>query len=158
MKKWIVAGAVLLSGCTQITNYNMAVKTPAPDSLQGIWQTSGPQSGLISEKATGTLIITHEGDTLDCRQWQRVIAKPGKLTVLDGDYVNINRQLRVMPLVLDGETLNYDKLELHRVARPTVECQKALEAVKAQPNARVIQDIQIDSLSENAATVAAPKA
>jgi hypothetical protein len=30
-----------------------------------------------------------EGDTLDCRQWQRVIALPGKLTMLSGDLTNV---------------------------------------------------------------------
>ncbi|WP_075182070.1 lipoprotein YedD [Pantoea sp. 1.19] len=152
MKKWIVAGVVLLSGCTQITRYETAVKTPAPADLQGVWQTDGPQRGLVSDQAMANLIITADGDTLDCRQWQRVIAKPGKLTRVDGDYVNVNRQVRVMPLVREGATLHYDKLTLRRVDRPTIECQKALDAVKAQPEAAVIQTIQIDALADNPAS------
>ncbi|QHM71462.1 lipoprotein YedD [Mixta intestinalis] len=142
MKKWMLLGALALTGCAQITQYQQAVKTPAPANLQGYWQTSGPQSGLVSDQAIGSLIISAEGDTLDCRQWQRVIAKPGKLTLLSGQYVNVNKQLRVMPLELEGDVLHYDKLKLKKVARPTLECQQALEAVSAQPDAVVIQNIQ----------------
>ena len=142
MKKWMLLSALALAGCAQITQYQQAVKTPAPSSLEGYWQTTGPQSGLIDERAIGSLIISAEGDTLDCRQWQRVIAKPGKLTLLDGEYVNINKQLRVMPLALDGDVLHYDKLKLKKVAQPTVECQQALEQVSQQPNAAVIQNIE----------------
>ncbi|QHM75115.1 hypothetical protein C7M52_01064 [Mixta theicola] len=142
MKKWMLLGALALTGCAQITQYQQAVKTPAPASLQGYWQTSGPQSGLVSDQAIGSLIISAQGDTLDCRQWQRVIAKPGKLTLLNGQYVNVNKQLRVMPLELEGEVLHYDKLKLKKVDRPTLECQQALEEVSAQPDAAVIQNIQ----------------
>ncbi len=142
MKKWMLLGALALTGCAQITQYQQAVKTPAPASLQGYWQTTGPQRGLISDRALGSLIITAQGDTLDCRQWQRVIAKPGKLTLLDGQYVNVNKQLRVMPLELDGDELHYDKLTLKKVDQPTLECQQALEQMDAQPDATVIQNIE----------------
>ncbi len=142
MNKWMLLSALVLSGCTQITDYSQAIKTPAPASLQGNWQTTGPQSGLISEQAIGSLIIDQSGDTLDCRQWQRVIAKPGKLTIISKQYVNVNKQLRVMPLDVDGDILHYDGLTLHRVAQPTVECQQTLSAVAAQPDARVIQNIE----------------
>lgn len=142
MKKWMLLGALALTGCAQITQYQQAVKTPAPANLQGYWQTTGPQSGLISDRALGSLIITAQGDTLDCRQWQRVIAKPGKLTLLDGQYVNINKQLRVMPLELESDELHYDKLTLKKVDQPTLECQQALEQMSAQPDATVIQDIE----------------
>ncbi|MGD8105694.1 lipoprotein YedD [Pantoea sp. FN0302] len=142
MKKWMLLGALALTGCAQINQYQQAVKTPAPANLQGYWQTIGPQSGLISDRAMGSLIITAEGDTLDCRQWQRVIAKPGKLTLLNGKYVNVNRQLRVMPLELEGSELHYDKLTLKKVQQPTIECQQALEQVALQPNAAVIQNIE----------------
>lgn len=142
MKKWMLLGALTLTGCAQITQYQQAVKTPAPASLQGYWQTNGPQRGLISDRATANLIITAEGDTLDCRQWQRVIAKPGKLTLLSGQYVNVNKQLRVMPLELEGDELHYDKLTLKKVTQPTVECQQALEQVSLQPDAAVIQNIE----------------
>ena len=39
----------------------------------------------MSPEAIASLVITKEGDTLDRRQWQRVIALPGKLTMLSGD-------------------------------------------------------------------------
>lgn len=142
MKKWMLLGALALTGCAQINQYQQAVKTPAPANLQGYWQTTGPQRGLISDRAMGSLIISAEGDTLDCRQWQRVIAKPGKLTLLNGKYVNVNKQLRVMPLELDGDELHYDKLTLKRVEQPTLECQQALEQVALQPDAAVIQNVQ----------------
>lgn len=142
MKKWMLIAALALSGCAQINDYENAVQTPAPAELQGNWQTVGPQSSLINGQAMASLIINADGSTLDCRQWMRVIAKPGKLTRLNGDYVNVTRRIRVMPLVVDNSELNYDGLTLRKVARPTVECQQALEEVAKQPKAAVIQNIE----------------
>lgn len=142
MKKWMLIAALALGGCAQINDYESAVQTPAPAELQGNWQTVGPQSNLISDQAIGSLLITAEGTTLDCRQWQRVIAKPGKLTRLNGDYVNVTRQVRVMPLNVDNGELKYDGLTLRKVARPTVECQQAMKEVAKQPKAAVIQNIE----------------
>ncbi|NYS28791.1 MULTISPECIES: lipoprotein YedD [unclassified Pantoea] len=142
MKKWMLIAAMALGGCAQINDYENAVQTPAPADLQGTWQTVGPQSSLINEKAMASVIINADGSTLDCRQWMRVIAKPGKLTRLSGDYVNVTRQLRVMPLVVDNGELRYDRMTLRKVARPTVECQQALEEVTKQPKAAVIQNIE----------------
>ncbi|MDN4621872.1 lipoprotein YedD [Pantoea agglomerans] len=142
MKKWILIAALALSGCAQINDYENAVQTPAPADLQGTWQTVGPQSSLISDKAIASVIINADGSTLDCRQWMRVIAKPGKLTRLSGDYVNVTRQVRVMPLVVENGELSYDRMTLRKVARPTVECQQALEEVAKQPKAAVIQNIE----------------
>ena len=142
MKKWMLIAALALSGCAQINDYENAVQTPAPAELQGNWQTVGPQSNLISGQAMASLIINADGSTLDCRQWMRVIAKPGKLTRLNGDYVNVTRRIRVMPLVVDNSELNYDGLTLRKVARPTTECQQALEEVAKQPKAAVIQNIE----------------
>ena len=142
MKKWMLIAALALSGCAQINDYENAVQTPAPAELQGNWQTVGPQSSLISGEAIASLIINADGSTLDCRQWMRVIAKPGKLTRLNGDYVNVTRRIRVMPLVVDNSELNYDGLTLRKVARPTTECQQALEEVAKQPKAAVIQNIE----------------
>ncbi|PXW19143.1 lipoprotein YedD [Pantoea sp. JKS000250] len=142
MKKWMLIAALALSGCAQINDYENAVQTPAPADLQGNWQTVGPQSSLISGQAMASLIINADGSTLDCRQWMRVIAKPGKLTRLNGDYVNVTRRIRVMPLVVDNSELNYDGLTLRKVARPTIECQQALEEVAKQPKAAVIQNIE----------------
>lgn len=128
MKKWIIAtmGTMLLGGCAHLPNYSSAVKTPAPAELIGAWQTSGPQSGLVSDQAKASLIISAEGDTLDCRQWQRVLTKPGKLTRVDGQWVNVNNQQRVMPLELKGSELHYDRLILQRVVQPAVECRQRL--------------------------------
>lgn len=142
MKKWMLIAALALGGCAQINDYENAVQTPAPAELQGNWQTVGPQSSLISDQAIGSLLITAEGTTLDCRQWQRVIAKPGKLTRLNGDYVNVTRQVRVMPLNVDNGELKYDGLTLRKVARPTVECQQAMKEVAKHPKAAVIQNIE----------------
>ncbi|MEN4684427.1 lipoprotein YedD [Pantoea agglomerans] len=142
MKKWMLIAALALSGCAQINDYENAVQTPAPADLQGTWQTVGPQSSLISDKAIASVIINADGSTLDCRQWMRVIAKPGKLTRLSGDYVNVTRQVRVMPLVVENGELSYDRMNLRKVARPTVECQQALEEVAKQPKAAVIQNIE----------------
>lgn len=130
MKKWMIMtlATVALAGCADIPNYQSAVKTPPPASLVGNWQTMGPQKGLVSKEAIASLIITAEGDTLDCRQWQRIIAKPGKVTLFKGDWVNVNNQVRVMPLELEGMELHYDKLRLQKVQTPTAECQAALEA------------------------------
>jgi len=142
MKKWMLIAAMALSGCAQINDYENAVQTPAPADLQGTWQTVGPQSSLINDKAIASVIINADGSTLDCRQWMRVIAKPGKLTRLSGNYVNVTRQLRVMPLVVENGELSYDRMTLRKVARPTVECQQALEEVAKQPKAAVIQNIE----------------
>lgn len=142
MKKWMVLAALALSGCAQINSYDEAVKTPAPLDLQGNWQTMGPQSKLISSEAMASLIVSADGTTLDCRQWQRVIAKPGKLTRLDDDWVNVNRQARVMPLSLENGELHYDGLTLRKVDRPTVECQQALDEVAKRPGDAVIQDVE----------------
>ncbi|VFS30731.1 protein YedD [Enterobacter cancerogenus] len=35
--------------------------------------------------------MTQEGDTLDCRQWQRVLAVPGKLMLRSDDYYNVTK-------------------------------------------------------------------
>lgn len=143
MKKWIVIAALALNGCAQINDYEEAVKTPAPAQLEGNWQTVSGE-GLISDRAIGSLIVTAQGDTLDCRQWQRVIAKPGKLTRLSGDYVNVTRQLRVMPLALENGELHYDDMVLRKVEKPTPECQQALTEVAEQPHASVLQNIEPD--------------
>ncbi|PIJ48336.1 hypothetical protein BL250_14100 [Erwinia sp. OLTSP20] len=126
MKSWMITGAaVLLSGCVQLTDYASAVKTPPPDALVGSWQTFGPQSGLVSDQATGSLMIDKQGNTLDCRQWQRVIVKPGKVSQLEGKLVNVNNQLRVKPLKLEGSELHYDGLVMRKVSQPTAACQQA---------------------------------
>ena len=128
MKKWMVLAALALSGCAQINSYDEAVKTPAPLELQGNWQTVGPQSKLISSEAMASLIVSADGATLDCRQWQRVIAVPGKL-MRDGDKLyNVTEQRDVYRLERQDGELEFDGLTLKRVDKPTVECGQALKS------------------------------
>jgi len=143
MKTRLLLSLFVLAGCSPITNYQTIVKTPAPQSLAGVWRTSGPQSGLVSKDAVGYLIIDPAGDTLDCRQWQRVIAKPGKLSRIDDQWVNVNHQVRIMPLIRENGTLHYDRLTLTKVSSASEECQKALSEAKAQPKADTLQNIEI---------------
>ena len=111
MKKLAIAGALmLLAGCAEVENYNNVVKTPAPDWLAGYWQTKGPQRALVSPEAIGSLIVTKEGDTLDCRQWQRVTVKR--------ELYEVERE---------GNTIEYDGMTMERVDRPTAECAAALD-------------------------------
>ncbi|MNP20987.1 lipoprotein [compost metagenome] len=77
---------------------------------------------MVSPEAIATLVVTEEGDTLDCRQWQRVVAVPGKIMLRSDDFYNVTRKLDIYPLERNGNTLEYDGMELQRVDRPTVEC------------------------------------
>lgn len=123
MKKSIVVGALLaLTGCVQVDNYQDVIKHPVPSNLTGYWQSKGPQSKMVSPEAIATLVVTEEGDTLDCRQWQRVVAVPGKIMLRSDDFYNVTRKLDIYPLERDGNTLEYDGMELQRVDRTTVEC------------------------------------
>lgn len=136
MKKVAFAGLMLaLTGCAQIESYDEVVKTPAPGELVGYWQSTGPQSELVSPEAIASLIITREGDTLDCRQWQRVIALPGKLMKRSDDYYNVTSKLEIYSMERDGAELEYAGMTLHRVDRPTQECADYLAAnpLSAQP-------------------------
>lgn len=128
MKKVAIVGALLvLAGCAEVENYNDVVKTPAPAGLEGYWQSKGPQRKLVSPEVIASLVVTKEGDTLDCRQWQRVIALPGKLTMLSDDLTNVTVKRELYEIERDGNTLEYDGMTLQRVARPTPECAAALE-------------------------------
>lgn len=109
MKKVAIVGALLvLAGCAEVENYNDVVKTPAPAGLEGYWQSKGPQRKLVSPEAIASLVVTKEGDTLDCRQWQRVIALPGKLTMLSDDLTNVTVKRELYEIERDGNTLEYD--------------------------------------------------
>ncbi|EOW6771548.1 lipoprotein YedD [Cronobacter muytjensii] len=123
MKK-IALGLMMLglSGCVQVENYNEVVKTPPPAGLAGYWQSKGPQGKLVSPEAIASLVVTSEGDTLDCRQWQRVIALPGKLMRRGDDLYNVTSKLEVYSLERMGDTLEYAGMTLQRVERPTTEC------------------------------------
>lgn len=128
MKKRVILGAaMLLSGCVQVDNYQAVVKQPAPSWLSGYWQSAGPQSKLVSPQAIASLIVTEQGDTLDCRQWQRVIAVPGKLMRSGDKFYNVTKELDVYRLEREGNTLEYDGMTLKRVDKPTVECQQVLD-------------------------------
>ena len=116
-----------LAGFAEVENYNNVVKTPAPDWLAGYWQTKGPQRALVSPEAIGSLIVTKEGDTLDCRQWQRVIAVPGKLTLMSDDLTNVTVKRELYEVERDGNTIEYDGMTMERVDRPTAECAAALD-------------------------------
>lgn len=123
MKKSIVVGALLaLTSCVQVDNYQDVIKHPVPSNLAGYWQSKGPQSKMVSPKAIATLVVTEEGDTLDCRQWQRVVAVPGKIMLRSDDFYNVTSKLDIYPLERHGNILEYDGMELQRVDRPTVEC------------------------------------
>ena len=106
MKKIAIAGVLLaLTGCVQVDNYQAVIKHPVPSNLAGYWQSKGPQSRMVSPEAIATLVVTEEGDTLDCRQWQRVVAVPGKIMLRSDSYYNVTRKLDVYPLELEGTTL-----------------------------------------------------
>ena len=128
MKKIVMVGALLaLTGCVQVDNYQDVIKHPVPAHLAGYWQSKGPQSKMVSPEAIATLVVTQEGDTLDCRQWQRVIALPGKLTMLSGDLTNVTVKRELYEIEREGNTLEYDGMTLQRVDRPTQECADALK-------------------------------
>lgn len=128
MKKMAILGALLaLSGCVQVDNYHNVVKAQAPAGLAGYWQSVGPQSALVSPEAIATLAIAPQGDTLDCRQWQRVIALPGKLMKQGDDFYNVTNKLDVYEIDSDGGRIKYDGMTLRRVDRPTVECADYLQ-------------------------------
>lgn len=127
MKKIVMVGALMaLTGCVQVDNYQDVVKHPVPADLAGYWQSKGPQSKMVSPQAIATLVVTKEGDTLDCRQWQRVVAVPGKIMLRSDDFYNVTRKLDVYQLDREGNTLEYDGMELQRVDRLTVECAQYL--------------------------------
>ncbi|WP_276640635.1 lipoprotein YedD [Siccibacter turicensis] len=118
----MVAALVALSGCVQVDDYSAVVKAPAPADLAGNWQSKGPQSSLVSPEAIGSLVITPEGDTLDCRQWQRVIAVPGKLMLRSGTLYNVTAKREIYEVERAGSTLEYDGMTLEKVDRPTQAC------------------------------------
>lgn len=115
----------------QVDRYEDVVKAPAPAGLAGFWQTKGPQSAMMSPDAIASLIVTKEGDTFDCRQWQRVIAQPGKLMNRDSEIYNVTASLDIYPVEREGNTISYDRMTLSRVERLTPECEKAWAKARA---------------------------
>lgn len=128
MKQIIIASALFaLTGCVQIDNYADEPSIPAPAALAGYWQSSGPQSEMVSPDAIATLVIAENGHTFDCRQWQRVIATSGKLIRRDEQVYNLTTALDVYPVNYSANTLHYDHMTLTRVKRLTPQCAQAWE-------------------------------
>jgi len=132
MKKIFVTGllATALTGCAGTANYSEVVKAPAPQEMAGVWTTTGPQSWLASPEAIASLIITRSGDTLDCRQWQRTIAKRGKLDWTGKEYYNVTFKSENYNIALADGEMTYDHMTLRRVKAPTAECMAFLIHVK----------------------------
>jgi len=123
MKKIAIIGALLaLTGCVQVDNYKDVVKHPAPAGLSGVWQSEGPQNAMVSPKAIATLVVTKDGDTLDCRQWVSVLAVPGKLMMNKDDFYNVTEKRELYLIERDGDRISYDRMTLKRVESPTQEC------------------------------------
>jgi hypothetical protein len=125
-KRWVIGALLVLSGCAQVEDYEAVIKHPAPAGLAGYWQSEGPQSELVSPEAIASLIVTPEGDTLDCRQWQRVIAVPGKLSQRGDELRNITQQQDNYRIAREGDRLEYAGMTFKRVEKPTAECADAL--------------------------------
>ncbi|MDU1086153.1 MAG: lipoprotein YedD, partial [Leclercia adecarboxylata] len=101
----IIAGLLALTGCVQVDRYQDVIKHPVPAELAGYWQSKGPQSRMVSPEAIATLVVTQEGDTLDCRQWQRVVAVPGKIMLRSDDFYNVTSKLDIYPLEREGSAI-----------------------------------------------------
>jgi hypothetical protein len=137
MKKIVFAGVLpllALAGCVQVDSYSDVVKAPASAGLEGYWQSAGPQHEMMSPEAIASLIVTKEGDTFDCRQWQRVIVMPGKLMKRGDAVYNVTSALDVYPIEREGDTLSYDRMSLKRVERLTPECELAWKKTSAPTN------------------------
>lgn len=115
--------ALTLSGCAGYADYPAAAKTPAPKDVAGVWMTTGPQKELADPAATATLIVNRAGDTLDCRQWQRTITRGGKLTWRGEELYNVNIKNEYNAVTVNDGVMKYNRMTLHRVEKPTVECQ-----------------------------------
>ncbi|MCS5873224.1 hypothetical protein LN650_11405 [Klebsiella pneumoniae subsp. pneumoniae] len=77
-------------------------------------------------------MVTKEGDTFDCRQWQRVIAQPGKLMNRDSEIYNVTASHWTSILSsARASTISYDRMTLSRVERLTPECEKAWAKARA---------------------------
>lgn len=129
MKKYALAVAMLaLGGCAQVDKYQDVVKVPAPAGLAGYWQSQEPQGKLVSPDASASFIVTENGDTLDCRQWQRVIALPGKLMQRGEEWYNVTQRVEIYAIARAGDRLEYAGMDLQRVQQPTPACADFLAA------------------------------
>lgn len=149
MNKGVILTAILvLSGCVQVTNYNDVVKAHAPAELVGVWQSTGPQRALSSPEAMASLVVTAEGDTLDCRQWQRVIAVPGKLTRRSDTLYNVTNKREIYKIRRDGAVIKYDGMTLAKVTQPTPECADYLAKHPLNATASPQSDTAVNSAAE----------
>ncbi len=130
----LIAALFLLAGCAEVKEYSGVIAHPAPVGLTGYWQSVGPQNELISPEARASLVIMPDGTTLDCRQWQRVIALSGKLSLKsDGEsWQNMTEKDDIYSLALHDNQLKYAGMTLQRVSKLTNECAQALQAVSAK--------------------------
>lgn len=128
----LIAGLLLLAGCAEVKPYSALIAHPAPTDLTGYWQSTGPQSELISPEARASLVIMQDGTTLDCRQWQRVIAVSGKLSLkADSErWQNLTEKGDVYSLSQHDNQLDYAGMTLQRVSKLTSECTQALQALQ----------------------------
>lgn len=132
----LITGLLLLVGCAGGNEYAEVIPHPAPTDLTGYWQSVGPQSELVSPEAVASLVVMADGKTLDCRQWQRVIAVPGKLTRKGQDerWLNVTEQEDIYTLDQHNNQLTYGGMTLRRVNQLTQECAAALQqATETQP-------------------------
>lgn len=129
----LITGLLLLVGCAEVRDYSQVVAQPAPAELTGYWQSVGPQSELVSPEAQATLVVMADGKTLDCRQWQRVIALPGKLTrqAASEHWQNITANREIYPLTWQNNQLEYAGMTLQRVSQLSRECALALKTAAA---------------------------
>jgi len=125
MIKNIFTGLLVINlvGCAGYADYPQVAQTPAPVEVVGVWMSDGPQSSLVSPEAIASLVVNRAGNTLDCRQWQSTIERRGKLTWRGEQLYNINVKNEYQKITVTGDTMQYGRLRLHRVAKPTVECQ-----------------------------------
>lgn len=130
----LITGLLLLVGCTGVKDYAEVIAHPSPAELTGYWQSAGPQSELVSPQAQASLVVIPDGTTLDCRQWQRVIAVSGKLTrrAEGARWLNITEQGDIYPLAQHDNQLQYGGMTLQRVSKLTPECAQALQAINQQ--------------------------
>ncbi len=125
MIKNIFTGLLVINlvGCAGYADFPQVTQTPAPVEVVGVWMSAGPQKSLVSPEAIANFVVNRAGDTLDCRQWQSTIERRGKLTWRGEQLYNVNVKNEYQKITVTGDTMQYGRLRLHRVAKPTVECQ-----------------------------------
>ncbi|TCV97952.1 hypothetical protein [Biostraticola tofi] len=133
MKKIFVALllATSVSGCAGAPEYAEVITTPAPQGVAGVWQSAGPQKALVSPDAMASFLVSPQGKTVDCRQWERTIANPGKLIIWKGELYNINAKNELFPISITQGTMHYGNLNLVKVKEATEECSVQANPVQA---------------------------